>query len=144
VGSKPLDADELRRVLAAAVARGRSRVLVVARSQLKEALEPALHDMGIEHDWELSASAAARACAERRFEVALVDIGVGSPRKVLQALDLRGRRLPRAVILFSDGAAPTSPQISELGMEVVPVEQVAPALMATLQREAVRVAAREG
>jgi CheY-like chemotaxis protein len=144
VVSKPIDADELRRVLAAAVASGRSRVVVVARSQLQEVLEPALDELGIEHDWELSAADAARVCAERRFEVALVDVGIRSPREVLQALDLRGRRLRRAVILFSDGAAPTPPGISKLGMEVVPIEQVAAALTATLREEAVRVGAPDG
>jgi signal transduction histidine kinase/ActR/RegA family two-component response regulator/HAMP domain-containing protein len=143
VVSKPIDADELRRVLGAAVAAERSRVLVVARSELHEVLEPSLEALGVEHDWELSAAAAARVCAERHFEVALVDVGMRSPRAVLEALDLRGRRLRRAVILFSDGAAPTPPGISELGMEVVPVEQVAAALTATLRSDDVRVAASE-
>jgi CheY-like chemotaxis protein len=143
VVSKPIDADELRRVLGAAVAAGRSRVLVVARRQLQELLEPSLEELGVEHDWELSAAAAARVCAERHFEVALVDVGIRSPRAVLQALDLRGRRLRRAVILFSDGAAPAPPGISKLGMEVVPIDQVAAALMATLGQEDVRVAAPE-
>jgi signal transduction histidine kinase/CheY-like chemotaxis protein len=144
VVSKPIDADELRRVLAAAVTSGRSRVLVVGRALLKEVLEPALDELGLEHDWELSAETAARACAERRFEVALVDVGITSPRDVLQALDLRGRRLRRAVILFSDGVAPVPPGITKLGMEVVPVEEVAAALSATLRMETVRVAAPEG
>jgi CheY-like chemotaxis protein/two-component sensor histidine kinase len=144
VVTKPIDADELRRVLAAAVASGRSRVLVVARRQLQEALEPALGELGVEHDWELSAEAAARVCAEQRFEVALVDVGISSAREVLQALDLRGRRVRRAIILFSDGAAPTPPGISKLGMEVVPVEQVAAALGDTLRNEAIPVAAPDG
>jgi signal transduction histidine kinase/HAMP domain-containing protein/ActR/RegA family two-component response regulator len=143
VVSKPIDADELRRVLGAAVAAGRSRVLVVARSELQEVLEPSLEELGVEHDWELSAAAAARVCAERHFEVALVDVGMRSPRAVLEALDLRGRRLRRAVILFSDGVAPAPPGISKLGMEVVPVEQVAAALTATLRNDDVRVAASE-
>ncbi len=140
---KPIDADELRRVLGAAVAAGRSRVLVVARRQLQEVLEPSLAELGVEHEWELSAAAAARVCAERHFEVALVDVGMRSPRAVLQALDLRGRRLRRAVILFSDGAAPAPPGISKLGLEVVAVEQVAAALTATLRDEDARVAAPE-
>jgi signal transduction histidine kinase/DNA-binding response OmpR family regulator/HAMP domain-containing protein len=143
VVSKPIDADELRRVLGAAVAAGRSRVLVVARSELQEVLEPSLEELGVEHDWELSAAAAARVCSERHFEVALVDVGMRSPRAVLEALDLRGRRRRRAVILFSDGAAPAPPGISKLGMEVVPLEQVAAALSATLKNDDVRVTASE-
>jgi|SRR5579884_894711 len=135
VVSKPIDADELRHVLGAAVRAGRSRVLVVGREELQQVLEPALDEMGIEHQWELTGAAAARVCEERRFEVALVDVGVRNPRAVLQALDLRGRRLRRVVILFSDGQTPTPPGISNLGMEVVPIEQAAPALLAALRGE---------
>jgi signal transduction histidine kinase len=133
VVSKPIDADELRDVLGAAVSAGRSRVLVVGRETLQAVLEPALDEMGIEHEWELSGAAAARVCGERRFEVALVDVGIRSPQAVLQALDLRGRRLRRAVILFSDGDTPAPPGIGNLGMEVVPVENAAGALLAALR-----------
>ena len=88
-------------------------------------LEPALDELGIEHQWELTGAAAARVCEERRFEVALVDVGVRNPQAVLQALDLRGRRLRRAVILFSDSETPTPSGVDRLGMEVVPVEEAA-------------------
>jgi hypothetical protein len=54
---------------------------------------------------------------------------------VLQALDLRGRRLRRAVIMFSDGVTPVPPGIERLGMEVVPVDEAASALLATLRGE---------
>jgi signal transduction histidine kinase/DNA-binding NarL/FixJ family response regulator len=133
--SKPIDADELREVLSAAVRAGRSRVLVVGRSEMQPVLEPALDDLGIEHDWEMSGAAAARVCGERRFEVALIDVGVRNPQAVLQALDLRGRRLRRAVILFGDERTPTPPGIGKLGIEVVPVDQAAPALLAALRDE---------
>jgi signal transduction histidine kinase/CheY-like chemotaxis protein len=133
VVSKPIDADELRDVLGAAVSAGRSRVLVVGREQLQPALEPQLDEMGIEHEWVTTGGAAARVCGERRFEVALVDVGIRSPQAVLQALDLRGRRIRRAVILFSDGVTPTPPGVGKLGMEVVPVDQAATALLAALQ-----------
>jgi signal transduction histidine kinase/DNA-binding NarL/FixJ family response regulator len=133
VVSKPIDADELRDALAAAVSTGRTRVLVVAREALQETLEPALDDLGIEHEWQTSGPAAARVCGERRFEVALVDVGVRSPQAVLQALDLRGRRIRRAVILFSDGSTPVPPGVERLGMEVIPVEQAAAALLAALR-----------
>lgn len=133
VVSKPIDADELRDVLGAAVSTGRSRVLVVGREELQETLAPALDDLGIEHEWQTSGAAAARVCGERRFEVALVDVGVRSPQAVLQALDLRGRRIRRAVILFTDGVTPTPPGISRMGMEVVPAEQAAAALLAALR-----------
>jgi signal transduction histidine kinase/HAMP domain-containing protein len=138
VVSKPIDADELRQVLGAAVQSGRSRVLVVARPELEAQLEPDLGRLGIEHHWELTGTAAARACAERRFEVALVDVGIRNPQAVLQALDLRGRRRRRAVILFSDGRTPAPPGISRLGMEVVPLSEAAAAVDAALQAERIR------
>jgi len=140
VVSKPIDADELREVLGAAVIAGRSRVLVVGREEMRAALEPAIRELGIEHDWETSGPAAARVCSERRFEVALVDAGIRSPQAVLQALDLRGRRLRQAVILFSDGMAQAPPGIEQLGIEVVPVEQAATALLAALRGEGGAVA----
>ena len=136
--SKPIDADELRDVLDAAVRAGRSRVLVVGREELRPTLEPSLDELGIEHEWELTGAAAARACQERRFEVALVDIGIRNPQAVLQALDLRGRRRRRAVILFSDGSMPVPAGIGRLGMEVVPVSDAARALLVTLQEDAER------
>jgi signal transduction histidine kinase/CheY-like chemotaxis protein len=133
VVSKPIDADELRDVLGAAVRAGRSRVLVVGREQFQAALEPQLDELGIEHEWATTGPAAARLCGERRFEVALVDVGIQRPQAVLQGLDLRGRRIRRAVILFSDGVTPTPPGIGRLGMEVVPVDQAATALLAAIR-----------
>jgi hypothetical protein len=115
------------------VQTGRSRVLVVGRQQLRPALEAALDGLGLEYQWELTGTAAARACQERRFEVALVDVGVRNPRAVLQAIDLRGRRLRRAAILFSDGHEPTPPGIGRLGIEVVPVGEAAVAVLAALR-----------
>ena len=133
VVAKPIDAAELRNVLAAAVRAGRSRVLIVARESLQATLEPSLGELGIEHQWETSGAAAARVCGERRFEVALIDVGIRNPQAVLQALDLRGRRLRRAVILFSDGESPTPSGIVNLGIEVVPVQDAAQALLSALR-----------
>ncbi|HYZ81931.1 MAG TPA: response regulator, partial [Solirubrobacteraceae bacterium] len=133
VVGKPIDAAELRNVLAAAVRAGRSRVLIVARDSLQARLEPALAELGIEHQWETSGAAAARVCGERRFEVALVDVGIRNPQAVLQALDLRGRRLRRAVILFSDGESAMPSGMVNLGIEVVPVQDAAQALLSALR-----------
>jgi len=133
VVAKPIDADELRDVLGAAVSSGRSRVLVVGRETLQSLLEPALDDLGIEFQWEMSGAAAARVCRERRFEVALVDVGIRNPQMVIQALDLRGRRVRRAVILVSDGATPTPAGVDKLGMEVVPADYAASAILAALR-----------
>ncbi|HWF34575.1 MAG TPA: ATP-binding protein [Solirubrobacteraceae bacterium] len=133
VVGKPIDADELREVLGAAVLAGRSRVLVVGRDEMRSALEPAIRELAIEHVWETSGPAAARVCSERRFEVALVDAGIRNPQAVLQALDLRGRRVRQAVILFSDGAETAPAGIERLGIEVVPVKDAANALLAALR-----------
>jgi CheY-like chemotaxis protein len=133
VVAKPIDADELRDVLGAAVSSGRSRVLVVGREKLQALLEPALDEMGIEFQWETGGAAAARVCRERRFEVALVDVGIRNPQMVIQALDLRGRRVRRAVILVSDGATPTPPGVDKLGMEVVPADYAVSAVLAALR-----------
>ncbi|HEY1516934.1 MAG TPA: ATP-binding protein [Solirubrobacteraceae bacterium] len=135
VVGKPIDADELRAVLGAAVSAGRSRVLVVGREELQITLEPALDDLGIEFQWEVTGAAAARVCRERRFEVALVDVGIRNPQMVIQALDLRGRRVRRAVILVSDGETPTPAGVGKLGMEVVPAEYAASAVLAALRGE---------
>jgi signal transduction histidine kinase/CheY-like chemotaxis protein len=135
VVSKPIDADELRRVVGAAVRAGRSRLLVVAREVLRDALEPALSELGIELAWETDPDAVARRCAESRFELAIVDVGLADPQKALEALDLRGRRLQRAVILCTDDGAAAPPSISRLGMDVVPVQRAASALTAVLARQ---------
>jgi DNA-binding response OmpR family regulator len=113
-------------------------VLVVARPELETELEPDLERMGIDYQWEDTGTAAARACAERRFEVALVDVGIRNPQAVLQALDLRGRRRRRAAILFSDGRTPTPPGVGRLGMEVVPLSEAAAAVDAALRAERIR------
>jgi hypothetical protein len=139
VVAKPIDADELRQVLAAAVRAGRSRALVVGRPHMQVVLEPALDELGIEHQWETTGAAAARVCGERRFEVALVDVGIRNPQAALQALDLRGRRLRRAVILFSDDRTPTPGGITKLGMEVVPLQGAAHALLEALREDSQHV-----
>ncbi|MHB8691618.1 MAG: ATP-binding protein [Solirubrobacteraceae bacterium] len=133
--AKPIDSDELRAVLDAAVRAGRSRVLVVGRAEVQSTLEPALDELGIEYAWEQSGAAAGRACQERRFEVALVDVGIRNPQAILQALDLRGRRRRRAVILFSDGVTPVPSGVGRLGMEVVPVGDAAQVVLATLRED---------
>jgi signal transduction histidine kinase len=133
VVSKPIEATELRDVLGAAVRAGRSRVLVVGRTEMQPMLEPALDELGIEYQWETNGATAARVCGERRFEVALIDVGIRNPEALLAALDLRGRRLRRSVILFTDGLAPTPSGITRLGVHVVAVERAAQALLAALR-----------
>jgi signal transduction histidine kinase/FixJ family two-component response regulator/HAMP domain-containing protein len=105
VVAKPIDADELVDALGSALLAGRVRVLVVGRTEVREELEPRLEELGIEHEWASTSGAAARLCQQHHFEVALVDAGLGHPENALAALDLRGRRLHRSVVVFSNGAA---------------------------------------
>jgi signal transduction histidine kinase/DNA-binding response OmpR family regulator/HAMP domain-containing protein len=133
--SKPIDSDELRDVLGAAVSTGRTRALIVGRPELQPELQQPLQSLRVEYQWETSGVAAARACRDRRFEVALVDIGLPNPQAVLQALSLRGRRVRRAIVLFSDGTTPVPAGIARLGLEVVPIERVAGSLVEALKPE---------
>jgi signal transduction histidine kinase/CheY-like chemotaxis protein/HAMP domain-containing protein len=132
VVKKPIDADELTEVLASAVRAGRTHVLVVARPEIRERIAPSLDALGIEHEWQPNGPAAAMACHERRFEVALVDAGLRNPRAVVRTLDLRGRRLRRAVIVFAKEDAQGA---ADLGMEAVPVDEAARAVVAALRGE---------
>jgi signal transduction histidine kinase/DNA-binding NarL/FixJ family response regulator len=133
VVGKPIEPEQLRGVLAAAVRAGRSRALVVARPSAQAMLEPALDELGIEYQCETTGAGAARVSAERRFEVALIDIGIRNPKAALQALALRGRRRQRAVILFSDGTSPIPLAIVKQGTPVVAVKDAPQAVLAALR-----------
>ncbi|MEX2195585.1 MAG: ATP-binding protein [Thermoleophilaceae bacterium] len=132
--SKPIDAEELGDALGGAVLAGRTRVIVVGRAALRERLEPTLDRVGVVHEWATSAAAAARTCRNERFEVALVDAGMRSPQAALAALDLRGRRLGRRVVLFSVGD--DAPGIANLTPDPVPLEEAATAVLDTLSGQA--------
>ena len=128
--TKPIDFGALRDALAGAVTAGRTRVLVVGREQHRERLVPALDRIGVRHEWAASAAEVASACERERFEVALVDAGLPDPRAALAALDLRGRRLGRQVILFSAGD--DAPGLARLAPDPVPIERAAEAVLAAL------------
>ena len=124
--AKPVEGGELADALGSAVLAGRTRLLVVGRSQVRPELEPALLRLGLDHEWVTSGAAAARACADRRFEVALVDAGMRNPHSVLDRVDLRGRRLGRAVLVFSSGE-------EDAGLEdAVPLPEAAGAVLEAL------------
>ena len=129
---KPIDADELQRALIAAIRSSRPRVLAIGRVETRARVEPALDELGIEYEWETTGTAAARISGERRFEIALIDLGLRNPEAVVQALKLRGRRLRKAVILFNDGDAPVSTALSDQG-DIVAIEHAADAVLATLR-----------
>ncbi len=70
---------------------------------------------------------------ERRFEVALIDLGLRNSDGVVQTLELRGHRSRKAVILFDDGKAPASTALIDQHADIVPTEHVADAVLATLR-----------
>jgi CheY-like chemotaxis protein len=134
VVSKPIDAEELADALGAAVLAGRVRLLVVGRAQARPHLERTLARLGIEHEWATGQEGAAQLCAQRHFEVALVDAGLAQPRAVLDALNLRGRRLRRSVVVFSMGEH--SPGFARLDAEPVQIDDAGAAVLALLETEA--------
>ncbi len=138
VVSKPIDADELRQVLGAAVQAGRSRVLVVARPELESELEPRprrrsgsstsgsrpappprgpARSGGSRSRSSTSASATPRRSSRRSTSGA----GVCAGRR---SCSPTGARRPR-------------PGIARLGIEVVPLDEAAAAVDAALQDERV-------
>jgi signal transduction histidine kinase/DNA-binding response OmpR family regulator len=131
---KPIDAEELTDSLGSAVLAGRTRVLVVGRESVKQRLEPSLARLGLDHDWVTSGASAARMCQEHRYEVALVDAGMRSPQTVLSALDLRGRRLRRAVLVFTTGEEGNV--VATLDADPVPIEEAATAVLQVLTHAA--------
>lgn len=132
--TKPIDSDELADALGSAVLAGRTRVLVVGRSLVRPRLEPALVQLGLDHEWVTSGTAAAQACQRRRFEVALVDAGMRNPEDALHALKLRGRRLDHAVLVFlSTGEGAEG--LVRMGAKAVSIEHAADAVMQTLSQE---------
>ena len=135
VVAKPIDAEELSDAIGSAILAGRSRVLVVGRAAMREVVGAALERRGIEFAWATSGAEAARMCEETHFEVALVDAGMRSPQSALAALDLRGRRLRRSVVVFSAGDD-ESPGIASLGAAPVPVEDATAAVVEALRASA--------
>jgi CheY-like chemotaxis protein/anti-sigma regulatory factor (Ser/Thr protein kinase) len=131
--AKPIDPLQLADALGSAVLAGRTRVLVVGRSEIGAELEPTLVELGLDHEWVTSGASAAQACKRRRYEIALVDAGMRSPQAVLRSLDLRGRRLEQAVLLFWAGDE-QPPGLAVLGARAVPIAEAASAVRDALGR----------
>jgi signal transduction histidine kinase/DNA-binding response OmpR family regulator/HAMP domain-containing protein len=132
VVSKPIDAEELADALGSAVMAGRVRVLAVGRSDVRSNLRQVLDDLAIEHEWASSPLEAARLCAMRRFEVALVDAGLPDVEAAIAGLDLRGRRLRRSVVVVSadDGGVPG---LARLDAEPIAIADAGTAVLALLE-----------
>jgi signal transduction histidine kinase/DNA-binding response OmpR family regulator/HAMP domain-containing protein len=132
VVSKPIDAEELADALGAAVMAGRVRVLAVGRPDMRGQLRETLEDLGIEFEWASTPLEAARLCAARRFEVALVDAGLPDVEAAIAGLELRGRRLRRSVVVVAaDGDGP--PGFARLDADPIPVDEAGAAVLALLE-----------
>ncbi|HEY6762539.1 MAG TPA: ATP-binding protein [Baekduia sp.] len=130
--SKPIDAEELADALGSAVMAGRVRVLAVGRADVRTMLRRTLDELAIEHEWASTPLEAARLCAARRFEVALVDAGLPDVEAAIAGLDLRGRRLRRSIVVVSadgDGV----PGLARLDAEPIAVEEAGAAVLALLE-----------
>jgi CheY-like chemotaxis protein len=132
VVSKPIDAEELADALGAAVLAGRVRVLAVGRPDVRGSLRDTLTELAIEHEWASTPLEAARLCAARRFEVALIDAGLPDIEAAIAGLELRGRRLRRSVVVVSaDGQG--APGLARLDADPIPVDEAGAAVLALLE-----------
>ncbi len=131
VVAKPIDADELADALGTAVFAGRVRVLVVGRPQVRPRIAASLGELGIEFEFVTDAEEAARRTEDGWFEVALLDAGIPDPRGTLATLRLRGRRLRRAVVVFSDGHP--APGAARLDADPVPIAEAGTTVLSLLQ-----------
>jgi signal transduction histidine kinase/DNA-binding response OmpR family regulator/HAMP domain-containing protein len=133
VVSKPVDTEELVDALGAAVLAGRVRVLAVGRANVSGHLRDALQELAIEHEWASTPLEAARLCASRRFEVALVDAGLPDAEAAVAGLELRGRRLQRSILLVSaDGDGEMPAGLAHLDAEVIALQDAGAAVLALL------------
>lgn len=127
---KPISEEDLVDTLGTAILAGRSRVLVVGRDEVRDQISSSLARLGLRFDFTSAADEAARLCDTHRYEVALVDAGLESPQQVLEALELRGRRLEQTVVLFS--ADDLSGGHARLDPRPVPLSEATGAVLAAL------------
>ena len=78
-------------------------VLVVGRSAIRDRLEPALLELGLDYEWVTSGAAAGQAWRRRAFDVALVDAGMRAADEVLASLDTTAADPPGHTIFFAGG-----------------------------------------
>lgn len=106
VVGKPLDPEELADTLGAALLASRVSVVVAARPEVRERLETTLDEVGIACDWASDATAVAARCAESFYEIGVVDSGLPDAADAAGAMELRGRRHTRGVLVAVDDTQP--------------------------------------
>ncbi|WP_205695810.1 ATP-binding protein [Conexibacter sp. SYSU D00693] len=134
--AKPIDPEELADALGAAVLAGRVRVLACGRATVRDELQGMLAGLGIHHEWAQTPEEVERLCRRHRFEVALLDAGLPAADEVLAALDLRGRRLRRAVVVVSAGDG--APGYARLDADPVPLADAGETVLGLLGATAPR------
>ena len=127
-----MEVTDRERALELEVEALRVRVLAVGRDEVRNRASRALAALGIESMWAADAIEARRLCQRAHFEVALVDAGLPAAEEVIAALELRGRRLARSVVVFSDGG--DAPGFAKLDAEPVQVDAAGVAVLALLQQ----------
>jgi CheY-like chemotaxis protein len=132
VVSKPVDPEELADALGSAILAGRVRVLAVGRHDVRGHLRDSLQDLAVEHEWASTPLEAARLCASRRFELALIDAGLPDVDAAVAGLELRGRRLRRSIVVVSAAGVADLPAGLPEGTQVVSIEDVGAAVLALL------------
>ena len=130
---KPIDADELQRALIAAIRSGRPRVLAIGRAETRARVEPALDELGIEYEWETTGTAAARISGERRFEVALIDLGLRNPEAVLAGAEAARPSFAKSCDPVRRWRGSRVHGAVRPGADIVPIEHAADAVLATLR-----------
>jgi signal transduction histidine kinase/FixJ family two-component response regulator len=131
VVSKPIDADELADAIGSAVLSRRVRVLAVTRRSVRAQVEATLEEVGIEYRFASTIAEVKDLCASHPFEAALIDAGLRSPAAAIEALDLRGQRLHRNVIVFALDL--DAPGLARLDAETVSIEAAGMALADLMQ-----------
>jgi CheY-like chemotaxis protein/anti-sigma regulatory factor (Ser/Thr protein kinase) len=130
VVAKPVDPEELADALGAAVLSSRVRVLACVRAAERPRVAALLDDAGVGREWAASPQEAAELCRQHRFEVALLDAGLEDLDATVAALDLRGRRLPRAVVVLGDDDG--HPGLARLDARPVPLAEAGAAVLRLL------------
>jgi DNA-binding NtrC family response regulator len=112
------------------VLAGRVRVLAVGRPEVRDRLRDTLDELGIEHEWAVTPAEVRRLCSTRHYEVALLDAALPESEEVVAALDLRGRRLRRSVVVFAEDTG--APGFARLDAEPVAIEDAGAVVLGLL------------
>ncbi|UTI64175.1 ATP-binding protein [Paraconexibacter antarcticus] len=133
VVGKPLDPEELADTLGAALLASRVSVVVAARPDVRRRLETALDEVGIVCDWASDATDVAARCAESFYEIGVVDSGLPDAADAAGAMELRGRRHTRGVLVAVDDTRPRPPLPAAVAGREVTLDDVGAVILGLLE-----------